>query len=123
LLQLVLRQSVVRSGWRSPAPPEERNGLGFRGRPIQYTDNDKVVVLLGDSQVEATALSFDAIPERVLESHLDVAPKTARVFTVGTWGYGQDQELLALEEFYKRYRADLVVLWETPANDVWNNVF
>jgi hypothetical protein len=122
-LQLVYRPPLIRSGWRSEAPPQERNQLGFRGRPIVYTDKEKVVVLLGDSQVEALAMPFDAMPERVLEAHLNVSGKTARVFTVGTGGYGQDQQLLALTEFYKRYRADLVLLWETPGNDVWNNMF
>jgi hypothetical protein len=42
---------------------------------------------------------------------------------VGAGGYGQDQELLALQEYYRKYRADLVLLWQTPGNDVWNNVF
>jgi hypothetical protein len=46
-----------------------------------------------------------------------------KVFTVGANGYGQDQELMAIEEYLGRYRADLVLLWLYPRNDVWNNVF
>jgi hypothetical protein len=42
---------------------------------------------------------------------------------VGTGGYGQDQELLALQEYSQKYRSDLVVLWQEPRNDVWNNLF
>jgi hypothetical protein len=42
---------------------------------------------------------------------------------VGAGGYGQDQELLALQEYFQKYRADLVLLWQTPGNDVWNNLF
>ena len=34
-----------------------------------------------------------------------------------------DQEYLAIEQYLAQYRADLVVLWQTPANDIWNNVF
>ena len=80
-------------------------------------------MLLGDSQVEATALSLEAMPERRLESHLDAPGRTTRVFSLGAGGYGQDQELLALQQYLDTYRADLVVLWQTPGNDVWNNVF
>jgi hypothetical protein len=45
------------------------------------------------------------------------------VVSVGARGYGTDQELLALEEYLARYRANIVVLWETSNNDVWNNLF
>ncbi len=46
-----------------------------------------------------------------------------KVFTLGCGGYGQDQELLALQEYYRTYRADMVLLWVTPKNDIWNNMF
>ena len=45
------------------------------------------------------------------------------MFSVGAGGYGQDQELLALREYYSKYRANLVLLWQTPGNDIWNNIF
>ena len=111
------------SGWRGFAPKDEQNQLGFRGRQIVYSPEDFVVVLLGDSQVEAMALAFDAMPERRLETHLEAPGRKTRVFSIGAGGYGQDQELLALQEYFEKYRADLVVLWQTPANDIWNNVF
>jgi len=110
-------------GWRAFAPPPEQNRLGFRGRPITYASSDYVVVLLGDSQVEAMGLPFQAMPERVLEAHIDIAGTKAKVFSIGAGGYGQDQELLALEEYFAKYRANLVVLWQTPSNDIWNNLF
>src|SRR2546429_1201001 len=121
LLQVGYAPPPILSGWKSFAPIAERNELGFRGQRIAYSPGDYVVVLLGDSQVEATALAFDAMPERRLEAHL--GSSKARVFSIGTGGYGQDQELLALQEYFAKYRADLVVLWQTPGNDVWNNVF
>jgi len=123
LLQVGYVPPPVVSGWKSHAPADQQNELGFRGRRIAYAPGDYVVVLLGDSQVEAMALPPDAMPERRLEAYLDSPKGTTRVFSVGTGGYGQDQELLALEEYFRKYRADLVVLWETPGNDVWNNVF
>jgi hypothetical protein len=121
------------SGWRAIyAAPAEINQLGYRGRQIEYNEDDFVVLLVGDSQVEARACAFDAMPEHSLESHLNEAggfrqslPGSGhvRVFSVGASGYGQDQELLAVRDYFAHYRADLVVLWETPINDLWNNVF
>jgi hypothetical protein len=123
LLQVGYKPPRVVSGWKSFAPEAQQNELGYRGRRIVYGPGDYVVVLVGDSQVEAMALPLDGMPERRLEAHLDSAKGNTRVFSVGAGGYGQDQELLALQEYYRKYRADLVLLWQTPGNDVWNNVF
>ena len=121
LLQVAYVPPPLVSGWKSLAVTTEQNQLGFRGRQFDYKPDDYVIVLLGDSQVEATALAFDAMPERLLERHLGSA--NIKVFSVGAGGYGQDQQLLALQEYFATYRANLVVLWQTPGNDVWNNVF
>lgn len=113
----------VRFGWRSRA--RWHNQLGFRGKRIRYSEDDFVVLLVGDSQVEAGDLPPEHLPEILLEGHLRQATKkNVRVFSLGASGYGQDQELLALQEYYREAgRADLVLLWETPYNDVWNNLF
>jgi hypothetical protein len=111
------------SGWRSWGEPEENNELGFRGQPIRYETNDFVILLVGDSQVEALAAPFARMPERQLEDHFQNFGKPARVFTIGASGYGQDQQLLVLQEYFQTRRADLVVLWQTPGNDFWNNMF
>jgi hypothetical protein len=123
LLQVAYVPPPIVCGWRSFAPAAEQNQLGYRGRKIAYSPDDYVVVLLGDSQVEAMALPFDEMPERRLEAYLDSPKQKAKVFSLGAGGYGQDQELLALQDYFQRYRADLVVLWQTPSNDIWNNVF
>ena len=64
--------------------------------------------------------AFEWMPERRLQHHLNnEAPQSTRnvkVFTIGTDGYGQDQQLLVMKEFYRDRRADMVVLWETPLN-------
>jgi hypothetical protein len=124
-LRLADYPRTVRSGWRSALRPGEMNQLGFRGRPIEYADDDVVVVILSDSQGEAAALPFEAMPERTLETHLRrLRPERRfRVFTLGAGGYGNDQQLLVLREYFSRYRADLVLLWQTPTNDVVNNMF
>ena len=113
-------------GWKhtSGVPETELNQLGFRGREYRYDDSDYVILLLGDSQVEAVGCGFHEMPERYLESALDsLLPQSVRVFSLGAPGYGQDQEYLALLHYTDSYRADMVVLWETPANDIWNNIF
>jgi len=128
MLRLVDKPKPIISGWKtSDINPElselERNQLGFRGQQIEYADNDFVVVLLGDSQVEAMACGYEWMPERRLQNYLNSSGRKVRVFTVGASGYGQDQELLALREYYQKFRANLVILWETPINDLWNNQF
>jgi hypothetical protein len=123
LLQVAYMPPPIICGWKSFVPAAELNQLRFRGRPVAYSPEDYVIVLLGDSQVEATAVPFDAMPEQRLEIYLDSPTRRTKVFSVGTGGYGQDQELLALQEYFQKYRADLVVLWQTPGNDIWNNVF
>ena len=101
----------------------EVNQLGFRGQPIAYQDTDNVAVLLGDSQVESISSPLGAMPERLLETALTTNQRRWRVFSIGAGGYGQDQELLGLKEYFSRYRANLVILWLTIGNDLWNNVF
>jgi hypothetical protein len=123
ILQLFYRPPPVLCGWKAFAVPSEQNQVGFRGRLIEYSPEDFVVLLLGDSNVEAMALPIEAMPERRLEAHLKSLGKPAKVFSIGAGGYGQDQQLLALQEYLQKYRVDLVVLWQTPANDVWNNLF
>jgi hypothetical protein len=123
MLQVAYVPPPIVSGWKSLVPASEQNEFGFRGRRIEYSPDDYVVVLLGDSQVESAALGFDGMPERTLEACLNSPGRRTKVFSLGTGGYGQDQELLALEGYFKKYRADLVVLWQTQGNDIWNNVF
>lgn len=129
LLQVFYNPTPIYAGWNSltglgGVSPNEVNQLNFRGQPIEYADDDFVVVLLGDSQVEAQACAYGWMPERRLEHFLNVEHGTkARVFTLGASGYGQDQQLLAFQGYLRKYRADLVVLWQSPVNDVWNNMF
>ncbi len=122
-LQVLYVPPKLVAGWKSSVEASELNDLGFRGVRIDYIEADCVIVLLGDSHVEAKALRFEAMPAQRLESHLNSQGKRVKVFNVGTEGYGQDQQLLALREYFQKYRADLVVLWQEPRNDLWNNLF
>src|SRR5688572_3367572 len=66
----------MRWGWKDPfalagkRPAAEINQLGYRGQAIAYGEGDDVVLLVGDSQVQADACAFSAMPERRLETHL-----------------------------------------------------
>jgi hypothetical protein len=122
-LRLLNTPEPAISGWRAQLSPQEQNQIGFRGQRIEYQDDDFVIVLLGDSFTEAEACAYEWMPERRLESYLNASGKHVKVFSIGVAGYGQDQELLALGDYFEHFRADMVILWETPINDVWNNIF
>jgi hypothetical protein len=79
---------------------------------------------VGDSQVEAAAASFEELPETILERYLKtITQQKVRVFSIGASGWSQDQQLLALREYFQQFRANLAVLWHTPINDFWENAF
>jgi len=109
------------SGWLSCKT--ECNSMGFRGHEITYSDDDFVVILLGDSEACSPASPFEQMPERRLENFLRRYRKNVKVFTIADMGYGQDQQYLALKKYFEKYRADLVLLMSTIRNDIDNNMF
>ncbi len=125
ILRLADYPPIQRSGWPEDLfdPPTGRNQLGYRGRSIAYGPDDFVVVLLGDSSVWCDACPDDQIPEITLEQHLLEYVPRPRVFSVSGGGYGLDQQLLGLQRYFSRYRANLIIHWQTFENDIWNNVF
>jgi hypothetical protein len=135
LLRLVDDRLLPAWGWRwaeSPYRAEqfpvagEVNQLGLRGQRIEYGDRDFVVVIAGDSYTEAGHQPIQDMPERILQALLREQPglASARVFSVASAGWGQDQQLLALREYFAAgHRADLVIAWLTPVNDFWENAY
>lgn len=128
---LVLTEAVLRLTDRPGAPvvgwtsgrPGEQNQFGFRGHRFDPAA-DVRVVLLGDSQVEAYAAAFGDMPERQLQRTVAELTRTnVSVLSIGSGGWGQDQELLALQAHIKAARPSAVVLWFTEDNDLWNNTF
>lgn len=100
------------------------NQFGYRGQNINYQTDDYVVLLVGDSQVEAYAGRPEHMPEQFLQESLaSQLHKPVKVFSLASSGWGQDQQLLAIQEYFRGYRADLVLLWATPGNDFWENAF
>ncbi len=125
VLQLLDKPKRPVSGWKSceTKNPGECNSMGFRGKEIVYSPDDFVVLILGDSEVYAYAIPFEQRPENRLEHYLKNYRNKVTVFTVADTGYGQDQQYLALKEYYEKYRADLVLLMFTERNDVEDNMF
>ncbi len=123
IVQIFVEMTPITVGWRSRAPLRELNEFGFRGRSVVGDPQKPVVVLLGDSQVEAMAGTMEQMPEARLERHLAGQGIDARVCSLGTAGYGQDQQYFALREYLENHSADLIALWYTPGNDIWNNLF
>jgi hypothetical protein len=115
------------SPYRSPSNNDDHrvNELGLRGQPIRYAKDDFVVILLGDSQVEAGTQPHDKMPEALLREALErrLGPGKVKVFSVASAGWGNDQQLVWLKRYFESYRADLVVNWLTPVNDYWENTF
>ncbi len=106
--------------------PAEVNQLYLRGRPFPPRSPEKVrILLVGDSQVEAAALPHADLPERLLEQTLNNhwGRTSFEVRSIASSGWGQDQQLLALERYYASYDADYILLWFTPQNDFWENAF
>src|SRR5262245_40676048 len=79
------RAALISSGLRGPRfwCEHEANQLGFRGRKIEYSDENYVVLLVGDSQVEAAAAYFGDLPEAILERYLNkTTQKKIKVFSI-----------------------------------------
>jgi hypothetical protein len=125
-LDIPKRSYILQIGWNSKDiafSDGPFNEMGFRGLPLMHGISCKRILLIGDSQLEAGALPFQYTLERLLEERLQKGDGCIEVRSLGSGGYGQDQQLLALREYYNDYSADHVILWLTPENDIWNNMF
>ena len=75
--RLFILSDMIRTGWgwrdsplrhlRPMEVAEQPNQLGARGQPISYTDDEMVVLLVGDSQVEWPFGSLKEMPEALLQ--------------------------------------------------------
>jgi hypothetical protein len=115
---------TVFSGWRATSEAGPVNQYGWRGQPRpRRRPADFVVVMTGGAAVECVACPPDETLDLILERALRRYNQDVRVITLGSRGYSQDQEYLALTEFFGREHADLVVTWASIADDVPNNTF
>jgi hypothetical protein len=110
-------------------PPAEferrqvRNSLGTYDREPAGADPERHrVLLLGDSYVESISMARGrSLPDRLV-AHLDgFRPGAYDVFSLSKSGWGQREELRALQRFGPRLAPDRVVLLFTSRNDPLNN--
>ena len=120
---LDLPRDVI-SGWRATDPLGPVNQFGFRGQPSRaLRTTDFVIILTGGAVVECLACPPDETLDLMLERAVRRYNPNARVVTLGSGGYSQDQQYLALHEFLALRHADLVIDWTSIADDVPGNTF
>ncbi len=117
------RPRTVISGWRTASETGPFNQAGWRGRPWRHRPSDFVVVMAGGDAVECPQCPPDETLDLILERALRPHKPNATVITLGSQGHGQDQVLLALQQYLTRERADLIVVRASIAGDVPRNTF
>lgn len=118
------RPRSVISGWRATDANGPVNPFGYRGQSTKsFRITDFVVVLTGAAAVECLACPPDETLDLMLQRALRQYNPNVRVVTLGSAGYGQDQEYLALHQFLDTRHADLVINWASFADDVPANTF
>ena len=93
----------------------QTNQFKTRGKKYDYK-NDKVIILLGDSYVE-TSRKFKNMPERFLEKNFN----DTSVISFGSYGWGNDQQLVHLKKHINDFDKPTVVLWY-QLNDFEDNL-
>ena len=96
----------------------EKNEFGTRDIPYNKRPKGKQnIILLGDSQIELSQAA-ENMPARILENELK---NFYNVYSFGSWGWGNDQQLLILNKTIKQIKPKFVILFFTP-NDLENNL-
>ena len=88
----------------------------FGTRDTKKNKLKKNIILLGDSQIE-TSHDAEKMPARILENYLK---DEYHVYSLGSWGWGNDQQLLLLREVIEKIDPEFVVLWASY-NDFSDN--
>jgi lysophospholipase L1-like esterase len=102
---------------------ESFNSRGVRGPeyPIEKSDDEYRIIILGDSFAEGYSVEFKALFSEVMKRRLNAQNShRVEVINLGVGGYSTDQELLQFQTEGKLYRPDLTVLMFYD-NDVWFN--
>lgn len=131
LLEVILRifhiaePAADRYGWKvwhiDDSHLSEKNDFGFRGLPMD-PEASFSVILTGDSQVE-TSHPFEEMPERYLKKSLEsLSGETVNVVSIGSWGWGTDQQYLAIERYIENIRPRCIAVWICD-NDFMDNIY
>jgi lysophospholipase L1-like esterase len=99
------------------------NSNGVRGPEVSYAkaENERRVLILGDSFAEGYTVDLDQRFSNLLERQLNVTAKLRiGVINLGVGGYSSDQELLQFQYEGRKYQPDLVILLVYD-NDIFYN--
>ncbi len=105
---------------------EKLNSRGLRGGEYEYAkkENEKRILIFGDSFAEAYMVDFKDMFSEVLKRDLNrrntAGNEYYEVINFGTGGYSTDQELLYFKTEGVGYYPDITVLMFC-VNDVWYN--
>ncbi|GAI09385.1 unnamed protein product, partial [marine sediment metagenome] len=118
-----LESTKGRFGWKTwplnSQHADQVNQFGFRGSAFN-PDVKLSIVLLGDSQVE-TSHGFSEMPEKYLKQELkSLVGAPVNVVTIGSWGWGTDQQYLSLKQYIESINPAYIVLWFS-SNDFADN--
>jgi hypothetical protein len=110
-------------GWKTwsgnPQHASQVNQFGLRGSAFD-PNVELSIVLLGDSQVE-TSHGFSEMPEKYLKQELaSLMGVPINVVTIGSWGWGTDQQYLSLKRYIESINPAYIVLWFS-SNDFADN--
>jgi hypothetical protein len=99
-----------------------RNALGLHDAPIaDLEDGERRLLILGDSYIHAAAVDVKETVGQQLEEQLREAGSAWDVVSIGGVGWGQIEELSALQERGPQLVPDQVLTVFLPLNDVRNN--
>ncbi len=92
----------------------------FGTRDTKKNNAKKNIILLGDSQIE-TSHDAKKMPARILENYLN---DEYNVYSLGSWGWGNDQQLLILREVIEKINPEFVILWASynDFNDNYHHI-
>lgn len=88
----------------------------FGTRDTKKIKSKKNIILLGDSNIE-TSHDSEKMPAIILENYLE---DEYNVYSLGSWGWGNDQQLLLLREVIEKIDPEFVILWASY-NDFSDN--
>ena len=99
------------------------NDLGLRSPDIGYEKPEGVyrILILGDSYTEAVQVELEETFGQQLARILNEQGCQVEVIQMGVGSWGNDQELLWLENEGYKYHPDLIILQIFPRNDIRNN--
>ncbi|MDP7458267.1 MAG: hypothetical protein QGH47_06075, partial [Candidatus Woesearchaeota archaeon] len=93
------------------------NSKGFRTSEYQQENQNKVIVVFGDSFVEGYGVNNN----EMFTHRLDQQLKDISVYPFGVSTFGTAQSYLMMENIIPEYKPEIVVLALFLGNDIWDN--